>query len=115
MLVARAIVDLYHPDGAGLEAETYFVETFSQRKQPVEAAEVTVPAESLSDGQINLALCMVGLGLAKSYGAAKQLIESGAVSLDGERVLSLRMPVGDVCGRVLRVGKHHFRRLVLSG
>lgn len=113
MRVARAIVELYHSSQAGLDAEKFFTETFSQRKQPVEAEEVAVPADSVAEGQINLPQCIVSLGLAKSNGTAKQLIESGAVSLDGERLTGFRLPAGDVSGKVLRVGKHHFRRLVL--
>jgi tyrosyl-tRNA synthetase len=96
---------------AAEDAERFFIETFSQRKQPVEAAEAFVPPDAVEDGQINVPALLVGLGLAKSNGAAKDLVKAGAVALDGERVSELRVAERDVRGRVLRVGKHHFLRL----
>ena len=55
---------------------------------------------------------MVSLGLAASNGKAKDLIIAGAVSLDGEKVTTNMMLVEQVVGRMLRVGKHQFKKLV---
>jgi tyrosyl-tRNA synthetase len=110
--LAKEIVAQYHSTEAADEAERYFVDTFGKRRQPVEAEEATVPAEALEDGLANLPALIAGLGLAKSNGAAKDLIKAGAVALDGERVSELRMPEAHVRGRVLKVGKHQFRKLV---
>jgi tyrosyl-tRNA synthetase len=110
--LARSIVALYHGDTAGAEAERYFVETFSQRKQPVEAEVATIPAE-LGDPLL-LAALISALGMAKSNSAARDLIKAGAVSLDGEKVTdpAARRIVDDLRGKTLRVGKHQFRKLV---
>jgi tyrosyl-tRNA synthetase len=53
------------------------------------------------------------MGLAKSNGEARRLIQAGAVSLEGEKVDDpfASMPVKDLRGKVLRVGKHQFRKL----
>lgn len=110
--LAKEIVALYHSSKAADEAERYFVETFSKRSVPVEAEEVTIPTELVEDGHVSLPALVVALGLAKSNGAVKDLVKAGAVGLDGEKVTELRLPVDSLKGRVLRVGKHQFRKLV---
>lgn len=109
--LAREVVTLYHGVGAGEEAERYFVETFSKRQQPVEAEEVEIPSELIEEGHVSLPTLVVALGLAKSNGAVKDLVKAGAIGLDGEKVSELRLPVDDVRGKTLRVGKHQFRKL----
>jgi tyrosyl-tRNA synthetase len=113
--LAKAIVALYHSPEAADEAERYFVETFSERKQPVEAEEAAIPAELVDDlHKVGIAALIGTLGLAKSNGEARRLMQAGAVSLDAERLTDpfLSMPVAQLKGKVLRVGKHQFRKLV---
>lgn len=109
--LARTLVEQYHGAEAGEAAERYFVETFSQRKAPVEAETVAIPAELIEDDHVSLPGLIVALGLAKSNGAVKDLIKAGAVDLDGERPADLRLPVDALRGKLLRVGKHQYRRL----
>lgn len=77
--LAREIVTLYHGAEAGEAAERYFIETISEKKVPafVEAYEAH---ENVLD-------FMVSAGLASSRGAARRLIEQGAVSIDGDLVV----------------------------
>jgi tyrosyl-tRNA synthetase len=109
--LARELVALYHSPGAAEEADRYFRETFSQRQQPVEAEETSIP-DDLGD-LVPLANLIGALGLAKSNGAARDLIKQGGVSLEGERIDDpfAKLPRADLVGKVLRVGKHQFRRL----
>ncbi len=113
-LLAREIVGLYHGKEAADAADQHFIETFSQRKQPVDAEEAAIPAESLEDGGVNVDLMLAALGLAKSNSDARRLIEAGAVSLDGAKVTDskARLPKDQLSGKVLKVGKHQFRKLV---
>lgn len=110
--LGKEIVALYHGAEAAEDAERYFVETFSQRKQPVEAEEAAIP-QDLGDPLL-LAALIATLGMTKSNGAARDLIKAGAVSLDGEKVTdpAARLSVGDLQGKTLRVGKHQFRKLL---
>ncbi|CAN1568474.1 TyrS Tyrosyl-tRNA synthetase [Fimbriimonadaceae bacterium] len=110
--LAREIVALYHGEEAGAEAEQYFVDTFSKRQQPVEAEEVTLPDAAVADGFVSIPALIVELGLAKSNGAVKDLVKAGAIALDGEKVTDLRMERDQILGRVLKVGKHAFRKIV---
>ena len=109
--LAKEIVALYHSVEAAAEAERYFVETFSKRSAVVDAPEAPIPAD-LGD-EVGLVTLIVALGLAKSNGAAKDLLKAGAVSLDEDKVADLgaRFDRSALVGRVLRVGKHQFRKL----
>ncbi|HEY0866157.1 MAG TPA: tyrosine--tRNA ligase [Fimbriimonas sp.] len=109
--LAKEIVALYHSRQAADEEERYFVETFSKKQQPVEAEEAAIPAEAIEEGMVNVPAMVVALGLAKSNGAAKDLLKSGAVALDGEKVSDFRLSLDAARGKVLRVGKHQFRKL----
>lgn len=114
MRLAREIVALYHGDQEAAKAEAYFVDTFVNRAQPVDAPEAAIPAEALRDGAVSIAHLVALLGLAKSVGEAKRLMQAGAVSLEGQKLVDplAVVPEGEVAGRVLRVGKHQFRRLL---
>lgn len=109
--LAKEIVRQYHGDEAAQAAEQYFIDTFSKRQQPVDAEEAAIPAEAIEDGQVNVAIMLVALGMAKSNGAAKDLQKAGAVSLDGEKLSDLRVAKESLVGKVLKVGKHQFKRL----
>jgi len=104
--LAKEIVTLYHSVEAGEEAERFFIETFSQRKVVTDAEEVSIPDDLVQDGMVSLPALIAGLGLAASNGKAKDLISSGAVALDGEKVTELRMSKADLEGKILKVGKH---------
>src|SRR5207253_4867918 len=94
----------YHSAEAAQAADNYFIQTFSQRQQPVEAEEASIPADCLAEGHINLPGLITALGFAKSNGQAKDLIKAGAVALDGEKVSELRIPEESAKGKVLKVG-----------
>lgn len=107
--LAKEIVALYHSAEAADDAERYFVETFSQKKQPVEAEEAALPALE----EIPLAALIKDLGLAPSNGQARKLMQAGAVSLDEDKVTDgfAAFAPSELDGRILRVGKHQFRKL----
>ena len=111
MRLASEIVTIYHSDNAAKEAERYFVETFARRALPSEPEGAAIPA-TLGD-PAPLAMLIAELGMAKSNSAARELIKAGAVSLDAERITDpmARIFVADLTGKVLRVGKHQFRKL----
>lgn len=112
--LAREIVTLYHDAEAAEAADRYFLETFSKKRQPVEAEEAEIPAELNGDRGVPLAALVAALGMAESNSKARKLIEAGAVSLDGEKVndMTAHFAPGDLSGKVLRVGKHQFKKLV---
>ena len=110
--LAREIVALYHSDAEADAAVQFFVDTFSQRKVVTEADDAAIPAELVVDGMVNIPSLVVALGLGASNGKVKDLIAAGAIALDGEKVTALSMPHDQLVGKVLKVGKHQFRKLV---
>ena len=56
--------------------------------------------------------CALPICLGASNGKVKDLITAGAVALDGEKVTALSMPHDQLVGKILKVGKHQFRKLV---
>lgn len=111
--LAREIVALYHSVEAAQEADNHFIQTFSQKQRPADVSKRDIPAEAVSDQMVNIPSLITALGFAKSNGDAKRLIQSGAVSLDDEKLAGdqFRIPEGDVRGKLLRVGKLNFAQL----
>lgn len=112
--LGKELVALYHGEQAAEEAVQFFVQTFSQRQQVTEAEEKAIPAEVVVEGHISLPALIAAIGFAKSNGAAKDLIKAGAVALDGEKVTDLgaRFSPDELKGKILKVGKHQFGKLV---
>jgi tyrosyl-tRNA synthetase len=106
--LAKEIVSLYHGPEAGSEAERYFIETISEKKVP-QHVQTYEACENILD-------FLVSTGIASSKGAARRLIEQGAVSIDGEKVvvgaLVLSREAHD--GKIMRVGSHRFVKIVFS-
>lgn len=109
--LAKEIVALYHSQEAADEAERYFVETFTKRQQPVDAEVAEIPGDF--EGPIPIANLIVALGMAKSNGNARDLMKQGGVSLDEVKVVDpfAKFERADLVGKILRVGKHQFRKL----
>lgn len=109
--LAKEIVALYHSQEAADEAERYFVETFTKRQQPVDAEVAEIPGDF--EGPIPIANLIVAFGMAKSNGNARDLMKQGGVSLDDVKVVDpfAKFERADLIGKILRVGKHQFRKL----
>lgn len=110
--LGREIVALYHSEAEADAAVQFFVDTFSQRKVVTEAEDAAIPESVIFDGLVSIPSLIVALGLGASNGKVKDLISAGAVALDGEKVTNLSMPHSELVGKILKVGKHQFRKLV---
>lgn len=108
--LARRVVSLYHGATAGERAEAEFTALFRERKTPDDMPEIDVSA-GLSDGEIWIVQLIARAGFAASNREARQLVEQGAVSIDGTRVGDPRAQVRPADGSVLKVGKRRFARL----
>ncbi len=113
--LAREIVALYHSPEEAERADEQFMRVFSLRELPTEVPEKTIPAHLVKeDGMVMVANLIASLGLASSNSEARRLIQGGAVELDGTRLSdpTVSLPVSELEGRLLRVGKHRFARLL---
>ena len=99
---------MYHGEDEAVEAERYFIDTFSKHLMPEEVSSLRVAVgERLID-------VLVGGTLAESRSDAKRKVEQGGVELTGERIDDVRYVIAEKdIDQILRVGKKEFRRLVL--
>jgi len=111
--LAREVVDLYQGDGAGAAAEARFDRVHRERGLPEEIPEVAIPPDVIVEGSVYLPALLALIGLADSNSHARRLIEQGGVRLGGEPVSgdALELPVAELRGRVLQVGRRGFARL----
>jgi tyrosyl-tRNA synthetase len=105
--LGRSVVSLYWGNEAAKEAEREFDKVFREGGVPDEVDTFTLD----SDDPVHLpSLIRDVFGLSGSQG--RRLLEQGAVRLDDVAMSSADVPREDVVGRVLRVGKRRFVRLV---
>lgn len=108
--LARLIVERFHGEGAGADAEAHFNRVIRDRSVPDEVASVAVPrADSLHLPEVLVS----ALGVA-SRSEARRLIAQGGVSIDGEPVSELDVPADRLDGSVLRAGKRRFARIEIE-
>jgi tyrosyl-tRNA synthetase len=114
--LARRIVERFHGDQAGQEAEAHFDTVHVAHEVPGDIPEVSLQdADGVDDGQIHLPALIAG-AFEMSTSEARRLLAQGAVKLDGEALNAERLdlPAGDLAGKVLQVGKRRFLRLTGS-
>src|SRR3954452_17561752 len=107
--LARGIVERFHGADAAAEAEQQFDRLFVTHEAPEEVDEHPFAA----DGDVVHVPGLIAEAFGRSRSEARRLLAQGGVKLDGEA-----LGAGDVDvapdrleGRVLQVGKRHFRRL----
>ena len=75
------------------------------------AEEVAIPKMAIEDGLVSIPELLTVLGYTRSKGMAKDRINEGAVSFDDEKVFATKVPIEEVHGKVLKLGKK-FCRLI---
>jgi len=112
-MLARAVVDLYHGDGAGAVAEQEFDQVFRAHEAPSEIPEHVLDPADVRDGQIFLANVLRQAGLATSNKEGRRLIAQGGVRRDGEVVTDADASAvpGDLDGVTLQVGRRRWVRI----
>jgi len=112
-LLARTVVDLYHGDGSGAQAEAEFDRVFKDHGVPSDVQEFVIPPGDLRDGRIEVARLLALAGLVASNREGRRKIQGGGVYLDDERVTeaSLEVTPAEVDGRVLHLGRRFWVRI----
>jgi tyrosyl-tRNA synthetase len=114
--LGRDIVTCYHGPAAAAEAQKEWEKRFSNRQDPTDIPEVTIPAASLLDGKMPATKLLVALGLASSNNEARRLIQGGGVTIgpDREKVTDPNLLVAVTSGLLVRVGSRKIARVHLS-
>ena len=110
--LAREVVTLYYGAEAAGNAEQHFDRLHKEHELPDDVSSAKIPPTAVQDGRVLLPRLMHEIGLSASTSKARDLITQGAVKLDQEPVTELELPLEQVAGRVLQVGKRGFRRLL---
>ena len=113
--MARLIVDVYHGDGAGENAEAAFDLVHKRHEPPRDVPEVTIDASWSGEGdRIWLPRLLVGTGLVSTNGEARRAVRAGGVRLDGVAVddPDAELDADELRGKILALGRRRFVRLV---
>jgi tyrosyl-tRNA synthetase len=114
-LLARTVVDLYHGEGAGAEAEAGFDRVFRAHGAPADVAEVAPLPEAATDGRYPLVylLRLAFPGVVPSNKEARRKLEQRGVRIDGEVVddPDASLDAAGIDGKVLQLGKRNWARL----
>jgi tyrosyl-tRNA synthetase len=110
--LARGVVARFHGDDAAAAAEQRFDALFVSHAVPDDVEPYAVDG---GEDPVHLP-ALIAAAFGRSRSDARRLLEQGGVKLDGEVVASgaFDLPAEELDGRVLQVGKRHFRRLVVG-
>ena len=114
--LARNIVDLYHGEGTGEKAEADFDAQFKRNQVPEDIPEFQLDLVTTNEqGKVYLAKLLADVGICKSAGEGRRLIDGGGVKIDGNAVPAKEYNVDPALlshGTVLQSGKRRWARLV---
>ena len=105
--LARALTARFHSPEAAQVAEAAFDRVHIAHEVPEEIADAVVEP---GDGTVHLP-AVIAEAFGRSRSDARRSIAQGGVRLDGRVVEELDLPADALDGRVLQLGKRHFRRL----
>lgn len=114
--LAKEIIALYHNAEAAEAAEQYFIQAFQKKEVPTDIPEKALDQNWFIDGKIRLTQLIVLLEGAKSSGDAKRLMQSGAITVNGEKIIDITQEwtITELDQAILKIGKHTFYKLSLK-
>jgi tyrosyl-tRNA synthetase len=112
--LAKEIVKTYYNEASALAAAEEFDRVFAQGALPDDVPETPLAKEKLTEGKMWVVKLVAELGLAKTNGEARRLVEQGGVYLDGRRMNNVEAEVPVKNGMIVQVGRRKFARVKLS-
>jgi len=109
--VARAVVALYHGEGAASEAEAAFDRQFKQHQAPDDVPEASIPESAVRGDNVSLPKLLSELGLASSGSEARRLVSQNGVRVNGEVIAEEEVARDELVGALVQVGKRRFVRV----
>jgi len=109
--LSRALVARFHGERAAAEAQAGFDRVFIAHGLPDDIEEAVVRPQN---GIVHLP-ALIAEAFGRSRSEARRTLAQGGVRLDGKPLAcdALDLPASELDGRVLALGKRHFRRLRL--
>jgi tyrosyl-tRNA synthetase len=124
--LGRELVDRFHGAGQGQQAEENFVKRFKENEIPDEMPQICVnitgqamisikaSGEMTVAPQSSLCSLMTQVGMTKSNGEARRLIDQGGVKLNGEKVSNANLELTAGGEYIVQIGKRRFARIVIA-
>lgn len=108
IILAHAIVEIYHGVEMADNAQQHFIDTFSKGEIPQDVAEYAV-------GDVhNILEYLVASSGATSKSDARRKVEQGGVSIDGTKIEDIHYTLThDDHDKVMKVGKKFFIRIII--
>lgn len=107
MELAKAIIRIYHGEAAAEKGEEHFKTVFQKKALPDD-----IEATQLTQDELVIVDLLVHLGMAESKSDARRLIESGAVKVEGKKMMEITTKIKPTSkGLLVQVGKRKFRRI----
>ena len=112
--LAQRLVARFHGEGAARDAEAHFDQLHVRREVPEDVPEARV--EAGPNGEVHLP-ALIAREFDVSTSEARRLLSQGGVKVDGQAVDGdrLDLPIADLAGKVLQVGKRRFVRILDGG
>ncbi|MBU0716428.1 MAG: tyrosine--tRNA ligase [Verrucomicrobia bacterium] len=110
--LAQAIVARFHSPAAALAASAEFERVFSEHKQPDEIPTIVIPMTQRKNSKLGVMALLVAAGLAESNGAARRLIQQGAVKIGETKITDIATELAIPEGCIIQAGKRAFARIV---
>ncbi|ASS65860.1 MULTISPECIES: tyrosine--tRNA ligase [unclassified Paenibacillus] len=111
LMLAHALVRLFHGLEAADFAESRFRAVFSEGALPDDIEEAVLHAAELEDGKIRLVKLLTVLDLLPSGSEARRSVQQGAVKLNGAKLEDVSAVVEPREGDVLQAGKRRMARI----
>jgi len=112
--LAKEIVKTYYNEATASAAAEEFDRVFAQGALPDDVPETTLAKGKLAGGKMWVVKLVTELGLAKTNGEARRLVEQGGVYLDGRRMNNVEAEVPVKNGMIVQVGRRKFARVKLT-
>jgi len=103
--LGREIVSLYYDQDSALSAEQHFDRVIVNKSNPDEMEELNLKSDK------SLVDIISSVGLTKSKGEARRMINQGAVRLDGEKIDDVNLIINKGSETVIKVGKRRFIKI----
>jgi len=108
--LGKAIVNEYYSEESAEEAEQAFDRVFKERENPLNIEEVSISI----DQPIWIVKLLSIAGMVQTNGEGRRMIKQGAVSVNGEKIVSDDSEISLESGAILKVGKRKFKKIILK-
>ncbi len=115
-ILAYELTKLVHSEEEAQKAQSAAKALFGGGGDEAHLPQVQLAAEDLTDGGIDILTLMVKAGVVKSKSEARQNVQQGGVSVDGEKISDIKAVITEEQlkgGIVLKKGKKTFKKVSL--